>query len=769
MNINTSTRWQKFLQSLKKREVATTTLLGKKAANQPEVLEARIAPAAVLDILAGEDTSFTGDSASDNTTVFNVGGGFTGFYNSGGLTSPDVDGVNVVTISANEIHVLHTLIDGGTFSFTGGGGTDDMLLNSGLSSFNGLSVSDYDTVQNLPALTIGGGGLFIEATGGDVTVTGNISKTTGGDATATFRASGSVTVNSGADITSSAGKLHVVLNADRDASGSGGVYLLSGGTTITTNGGDFTIGGGASPATTAVFGPTDKGIYMDGVTISTDAGNISIRGQGDATSGGGASIGIDLTGTSISSTSGNITLVGTGGAVSDNFTMGVSLYSGSSINTGTGAIAITGTTSATGTNAYGVKVQLNSSVNATGNGTISITGTGSSSAGGSANEGIALFDNADVTSAGNGALTFTATGGASSHGFITGSTANDITIGGGSATGGLTFVSNSMSFDTANTTIQTTGTATFRQATNGTAIDLGSTSGVGSSLNLSDAELDRVTAATVQIGDVNSGAISVSAAISHANHLSLTTGAGVSGSAGLTLAAGKNLTVSANGAVSLTGAIIVPGTATIAAGAANNVTLSSGSNDFSTLVITSGNNVSVTDSSALVLGASTVSGTLSVTTSGAITQSGALSVTGAATYAAGSGNNITLNNAGNAHSTVIVTSANNVSLADVDGLILGTSTVSGTLDVTTSGAITQSGALTVTGATTLAAGAANNITLGSANDFSTLVITSGNNVSVTDANALILGASTVSGTFGVTTSGAITQSGALTEIGRAHV
>ena len=82
------------------------------------------------------------------------------------------------------------------------------------------------------------------------------------------------------------------------------------------------------------------------------------------------------------------------------------------------------------------------------------------------------------------------------------------------------------------------------------------------------------------------------------------------------------------------------------------------------------------------------------------------------------------------------------------------------------GALTQSGALTVTGITTLAAGAANNITLNNAaNNFSTVGITSGNNVNLRDANALVLGASTVAGPLTVTTAGALTQSGAVTVAG----
>ena len=91
-----------------------------------------------------------------------------------------------------------------------------------------------------------------------------------------------------------------------------------------------------------------------------------------------------------------------------------------------------------------------------------------------------------------------------------------------------------------------------------------------------------------------------------------------------------------------------------------------------------------------------------------------------------------MNNAANDFSTVGITSGNNVALTDANALDLAASTVSGTLDVTTNGALTQSGPLTVTGMTTLAAGAANDITLNNAaNNFSTVGITSGNNVALT--------------------------------------
>jgi len=223
------------------------------------------------------------------------------------------------------------------------------------------------------------------------------------------------------------------------------------------------------------------------------------------------------------------------------------------------------------------------------------------------------------------------------------------------------------------------------------------------------------------------------------------------------------LVVTTAGAITDSGNVSVAGTTTLTAGAGNNITLDN-SDDFSTVAITSGNNVTLNDTSALDLGTSTVSGTLTVTTAGAITDSGALAVTGLTTLAAGAGNNITLNNANN-FSTVAITSGNNVTLNDTNALILGTSTVSGTLDVTTAGTITDSGNVTVAGTTTLAAGAGNNITLDNADNFSTVTITSGNNVTLVDTSALDLGASTVSGTLNLTAGGHITQSGALTVTG----
>ena len=112
------------------------------------------------------------------------------------------------------------------------------------------------------------------------------------------------------------------------------------------------------------------------------------------------------------------------------------------------------------------------------------------------------------------------------------------------------------------------------------------------------------------------------------------------------------------------------GPTTFAAGAGNNITLNN-ANDFSTVSVVSGNTVTLNDVNALDLGASTISGALSVTTNGAITDSGNVTVVGPTTLAAGAGNNITLNNA-NDFSTVSVVSGNTVvlneSMRSISGL-----------------------------------------------------------------------------------------------------
>src|SRR5258706_12147164 len=86
---------------------------------------------------------------------------------------------------------------------------------------------------------------------------------------------------------------------------------------------------------------------------------------------------------------------------------------------------------------------------------------------------------------------------------------------------------------------------------------------------------------------------------------------------------------------------MVVGTGTTTAGGANEITLDS-ANNFSTVSVVSATNATINDTNAIDLGASSVSGNLTVTAAGAITQSGALTVPGVGSFAAGAGKNITL-------------------------------------------------------------------------------------------------------------------------------
>src|SRR5262249_15321027 len=115
------------------------------------------------------------------------------------------------------------------------------------------------------------------------------------------------------------------------------------------------------------------------------------------------------------------------------------------------------------------------------------------------------------------------------------------------------------------------------------------------------------------------------------------------------------LNVTAGGTITDSGNVVVTGTTTLAAGPANDITLDSAGNNFSTVAINSGNNVTLRDVNGLDLGTSNVTGNLNITTGGTITDSGNIVVAGVTTLAAGSGNDVILDSAGNNFSTVGVT------------------------------------------------------------------------------------------------------------------
>lgn len=257
---------------------------------------------------------------------------------------------------------------------------------------------------------------------GDITLTGNIDKTTGGNATLTLQADRDINLNSGSSIISTNGALNVVLNADRDANQTGVVFMNN--STVTTNGGNFTAGGGANPLTDFAYGfggGANDGITLTvGATVNTGAGNIVLNGRG-ANHTVNNMIGIQLLGGStLETTTGNITLNGTGGVNGSSGHYGVYMNgTGTAVRTTNGGdITITGQGGGTGTATIaqtGVLIRNGSQISTAGiGGDIVINGTGGT--GTSQNDGIEITGADSKVSSDFGSITLTGIGGTGTAG-----------------------------------------------------------------------------------------------------------------------------------------------------------------------------------------------------------------------------------------------------------------------------------------------------------------------------------------------------------------
>lgn len=203
-----------------------------------------------------------------------------------------------------------------------------------------------------------------------------------------------------------------------------------------------------------------------------------------------------------------------------------------------------------------------------------------------------------------------------------------------------------------------------------------------------------------------------------------------------------NLEATTNGAMTDSGTLLVTGDAILSAGAANDITLNTATNDFNTVSISNTDDATIVDVDNIILGISAVD-VYTLTTGGAITQSGALTIGGVFTMNPGAANNITLTDASNNFSTATITAANDVALVDSNALNLGSgSNISGNLTVTTGGALTDGGAITVSGASGLTATAVGGIVLNNNNSISIMNLHNSGSGNVTIVSVLPL---TISG------------------------
>lgn len=304
-----------------------------------------------------------------------------------------------------------------------------------------------------------------------------------------------------------------------------GIYVQSGGDVIGGTTGTMVLTGTGGTGT----GNNAFGIFVtgSGSTVTSGGAHVTLNGTGLAGGSGGANSGVSVDFSSLVSAGGlgNVTVTGTSTSVSTgNFNIGVGVNNSARISSSGGNVSVTGTGGGNGVNGdghIGVAVVEGAIIDAGGTGTVSVTGTGGSGASGLGVEhgGIWLGGNSpQITSAG-GAITLTGTAGPTgiSFGIEFDSGATNPSIFTPAAGGNITFIADKMNFATGAITANNAANAvTLRPSTNGKAINLGAADS-GAQLGLTDAELDRVSAGTINIGSSTTGVITNSAAITHLN------------------------------------------------------------------------------------------------------------------------------------------------------------------------------------------------------------------------------------------------------------
>ena len=701
--------------------------------------------------------------------------------NSSALNSAG-NGGNVTLIAPNASITINNIdaSANGAGGTSGNGGAIAITATGNILSGNVTSASSSSNAGNITLNTTGGtidsGNLNASANnnGGAIamTATGNILSGNVTSASSTSNA-GNITLNTtGGTIDSG--------NLNASANNNGGAIAM-------TATGNILSGNVTSASSTSNAG---------NITLNTTGGTIDSGNLNASANNNGGAIAITATGnilsgnvTSASSTSnaGNITLNTTGGMIdSGNLNASANNQGGAIAITATGNILSGNVTSASSSsNAGNITLNttggtidsgnLNASANNNG-GAIAITATGDITTG-------ALQSNSTASGSG-GNITVNTTGGNASFGSLDSTSvsnaggaiaitvpsqisAANINSNGLPDTGNITLTSNEIDF--IDSSVQGRGTLLLKAFTPGSAIAIGGP-GSTTALDLTAAELNQLNGFTsVTIGETGaSGTLSIGASgvidlTSNSFNLTLNGGATTFANT-LTVANDRTLTMNVGSVTSAASGvdIAIGGTGLLSLSANGDVGTVANplSTNISQLTTTVMGNAAFSNSGAIAINPSTISGQLNLSATGAIAQTGPLNVTDATTLNA-PGNDITLDNSGNNFSTVAVTTGNNVTLTDANAIDIGNSNISGTFNTNANGVITGSGNIIVAGITTLNA-SGSDITLESAgNDFSTVIVTSGDNVRLYDFNSIDLGTLTIPGTLNVTVGGNITQSGAI--------
>lgn len=391
----------------------------------------------------------------------------------------------------------------GNIDIKGTGGAGDFASNVGVQLVTGAQV-----------ITFGSGTISIDGVGGAGAGGATAGNSNGGvdianAGTLVTSASGAIQITGQAGTTNDTGSYGVTVDGGKVETGGAGALTITGFGGVVTGGSPTFVN---SAGVFVVADDNGDGGEVTSTGTGANAGAIVINGTAaDGGAGAAQGIRVDAPGT-VTSAGGPITFNGTGAACG-NACLGTSIR-GAVTAAGAGAISITGAGAAS-TGAFpthGVNVRGGGAVT-TEDGDISVTGAGGN---GTDNAGFNLAPN------GTGALQTTGAGNA----FVN---ANTIRI------------------HPVNATVNVgTHAATLRQRTNGREINLGSpVDSTANTVELSDAELDRITAGTINVGDANSGTLNVSANITRASatNLNITSGADINIITGSLASAGGNVSL----------------------------------------------------------------------------------------------------------------------------------------------------------------------------------------------------------------------------------
>jgi len=593
---------------------ATLNQAGGNAANVTLTSSGGISATAGIGATGG--AASTTNAAGGNAGSITVQNSSAGNVTVGALSVRAGASTGTATSAAGFINMINTAAS--AFLQTGAidtrGNNNSAGGNVTLSSQGALQFGGAATIQTTAGASLAGvagqAGGNVSLSGDSVTTTGLIT-TSGGAGNGTDLAGGNagsitVTALSGA-IDVSAGTLTAVGGAASAVGnangGSGGAVLLDAGAGSTITISNITTTGG-NRIGTGIAGAGGNITLVDAVLLP--ANRIITATGGSAGLGTGGDIQFQ---SMVDSSGGNQTLtVNTGGTTTFGGVVGgtLALASLATNATGTTAINTTGITT-TGAQIYGdaVTLGIGATLASTGGGAITFSNTvdgaqaltvdtaGVTTFTGAVGGGTALASLATIaggTTAINGGSVITS--GAQSHG-------DNVTLGASTTfastgSGDISFAGTLNSAGAGRTlAVNTAGTTTFGGV-------------VGGVLALTSLTTDAAGSTAI-----NSAAIITTGAQSYND--ALATG----GAATLTASAGA---LTANGAVDATA-----GTLTLAADVTKDISFANAGNDFSTVVISSGNNVSLVDANALTLGASTVSGTLLAIAGGNLSLSGNLS------------------------------------------------------------------------------------------------------------------------------------------------